>query len=133
MATVNLKNRYKVGELREYFGINTDTLRVYETICQLTQVYLAPSGDRVYDQLDLSQLQFIQHTKSKGFSLDEIGQLMGMGEKPLIACDNLRKLTHEKLKEVEYHMNELETLCEELTLLISLCRDKNDLGSQYSN
>jgi len=45
-----------------------------------------------------------------------------MREDPQHARDEVRELTHQKLEEVERHMQALDTLRKELTLLISLCR-----------
>ena len=39
------------------------------------------------------------------------------------ARDDVRELTHRKLVAVEKHMEELDTLRRELTLLVNLCRD----------
>lgn len=49
-------------------------------------------------------------------------RLLEMREDPQNARADVRELTHRKLEEVESHMEELDTLRKELTLLISLCR-----------
>jgi len=56
------------------------------------------------------------------FSLEEIALLLEMREDPQCARDDVRELTHRKLEEVESHLDELDTLRKELTLLINLCR-----------
>lgn len=122
MASDNPQDSYRIGDVTERLGISADTLRYYEKIGLLPPVYRAPSGVRVYDNRDLSRLRFIQRAKAMNFSLEEIGQLLEMREDPQNARDNVRELTHRKLEEVEGHMQELETLRKELTLLINLCR-----------
>ena len=103
-------------------GLSADTLRYYEKIDLLRPVSRSASGVRVYDESDLSCLRFIQRAKTMNFSLDEIARLLEMREDPQHARDEVRELTHRKLEEVESHMEELNTLRKELTLLINLCR-----------
>ena len=114
--------QHRIGDVTRLTGLSADTLRYYEKIKLLRPVSRAASGVRVYDERDLSRLRFIQRAKAMNFSLDEIARLLEMREDPQHARDDVRELTHRKLEEVENHMEELDTLRKELTLLISLCR-----------
>lgn len=114
--------RHRIGDVTRLTGLSADTLRYYEKIKLLRPVGRLASGIRVYDERDLSRLRFIQRAKAMNFSLDEIAQLLEMREDPQHARDDVRELTHRKLEEVESHMEELDTLRKELTLLINLCR-----------
>ena len=122
MAIASPGASYKIGDVTQRLGISADTLRYYEKIGLLPPIYRAASGIRAYAERDLSRLRFIQRAKSMNFSLQEIGQLLEMREDPQHARDDVRKLTHRKLNEVEDHMQELGTLRKELTLLINLCQ-----------
>ncbi len=114
--------QYRIGDVTRLTGLSADTLRYYEKIKLLQPVNRLASGVRVYDERDLSRLRFIQRAKSMNFSLDEIARLLEMREDPQHARDEVRELTHRKLKEVENHMEELDALRKELSLLINLCR-----------
>ena len=114
--------QYRIGDVTRLTGLSADTLRYYEKIKLLQSVNRTASGVRVYDERDLSRLQFIQRAKAMNFSLEEIARLLEMREDPQNARDEVRELTHQKLEEVESHMEELDTLRKELTLLINLCR-----------
>lgn len=116
------ETHYRIGDVARLTGLSTDTLRYYEKIGLLRPVGRAASGTRVYDQVDLSRLRFIQRAKTMNFSLEEIARLLEMREDPQHARDEVRELTHRKLEEVENHLEELDTLRKELTLLINLCR-----------
>ena len=122
MAKANSGASYKIGDVTQRLGISADTLRYYEKISLLPRIYRSDSGIRAYRESDLSRLRFIQRAKSMNFSLQEIGQLLEMREDPQHAREDVRKLTHRKLNEVEDHMKQLGTLRNELTLLINLCR-----------
>jgi len=115
-------NVYRIGDITEQLGLSADTLRYYEKIGLLPRVARTPSGIRQYDDKDISRLKFIQRAQKMNFSLAEIGYLLQMREDPQHARDDVRELTHRKLKEVENHMDELGTLRKELSLLLNLCR-----------
>lgn len=114
--------QYRIGDITRLTGLSADTLRYYEKIKLLPPVHRTESGVRVYDERDLSRLRFIQRAKSMNFSLEEITRLLEMREDPQHARDEVRELTHRKLQEVKDHLQELDTLRKELTLLINLCR-----------
>jgi len=113
--------QYCIGDITRLTGLSADTLRYYENIKLLTLVPRTASDVRSYDQRDLSRLRFIQRAKAMNFSLEEIARLLEMREDPQHARDEVRKLTHRKLEGVENHMEELDTLRRELTLLVNLC------------
>lgn len=115
-------SRYRIGDMTRLTGLSADTLRYYEKIKLLRPVGRSSSGVRVYDEGDLSRLRFIQRAKAMNFSLEEIARLLEMREDPQHARDEVRELTQRKLKDVESHMEELDTLRKELTLLVNLCR-----------
>lgn len=114
--------QYRIGDVTRLTGLGADTLRYYEKIKLLQPVNRTASGIRVYDERDLSRLRFIQRAKAMNFSLEEIARLLEMREDPQNARDEVRELTHQKLEDVESHMEVLDTLRKELTLLINLCR-----------
>ena len=115
------KQTYKISDIAELTDLSADTLRYYEKISLLKPVSRFASGVRCYSEQDLSRIRFIQRAKTMNFSLDEIAKLLQMRENPGRAKKSVRKLTQEKLVEVEAHLKSLSTLQKELTLLINLC------------
>ena len=116
----------RIGEVVRQLGIGPDTLRYYEKIGLLPTIARSQSGARLYSDKDLSRLRFIQRAKSMNFSLDEIAQLLEMRDNPQHARDQVRELTHQKLRSVEAQIESLELLRRELTLLVNLCRGAED-------
>jgi len=84
------------------------------------------SGLRIYTDKDLSRLKFIKRAQSMKFSLDEISELLTFRESPQKAKPEVRKLAGEKLKDIETHLEALETLRNELKLLVGLCQENSD-------
>ena len=133
------RTQYRIGDITRLTGLSADTLRYYEKIKLLPPVHRTASGVRSYDERDLSRLRFIQRAKAMNFSLEEIARLLEMREDPQHARNDVRELTHRKLEEVENHLQELDTLRRELTLLVNLCGGStvgcpiiNDLDSHTS-
>jgi len=117
---------YRISEISELLGLSADTLRYYEKIGLLKNVARSAGGARLYSSKDLSRLRFIRRAQSMSFSLAEIAELLEMREDPQHARDDIRQLTHDKLIEVEARLKELNTLRNELRLLVNLCRGDAD-------
>lgn len=120
------EKNYRISEVSTETGLSTDTLRYYEKVGLLKNVHRAPSGVRLYNDVDLSRLRFIKRAKTMNFTLDEISQLLQMRENPARAKKSVRQLTQNKLDEVEQHLSMLNTLRKELTLLVNLCTGSKD-------
>jgi DNA-binding transcriptional MerR regulator len=117
---------YSIGDIVRRTGLSHDTLRYYERIGLLRRVGRDASGRRVYDDGDLSDLRFIRRAQAMGFSLEEIGLLLQMRTDPRNARAEVRELTAAKLAEIERRLQEIETLRNELRLLLNLCRGAED-------
>lgn len=117
------KHRYQtIGQVSKGLGLSADTLRYYEKIGLLPKVGRSASGIRQYTEKDLSNLRFIQRAQKMNFSLAEIAKLMKMRNEPQHAKEEIRKLTANKLAQIDEHVNELTLLRNELTLLLNLCQ-----------
>jgi len=126
---IDIKNKsrqYKISEVTKETALTADTLRYYEKISLLKKVHRSSAGVRLYSDKDLSRLRFIKRAKTMNFSLDEITQLLKMRENPATAKKAVRVLTQNKLNEVKQHLKTLNTLHNELTLLVNLCTGSKD-------
>lgn len=117
---------FRIGDISERLGLSADTLRYYEKIGLLPKVNRTAAGIRVYSNKDISRLKFIQRAQKMNFSLAEIKDLLQMREDPQHARTEVRELTHRKLTEIENHLQDLNTLRNELTLLVNLCTASED-------
>ena len=115
------RKSYPIGEVTRLTGLSADTLRYYEKIGLLPRVERNASGLRRYNDKDLSRLRFIRRAQTMDFSLAEIAVLLAMRESPQRARRQARELTQRKLGEIEARLAEMETLRNELKLLINLC------------
>ena len=123
---MNDQPAHKIGDVVSMTGVSADTLRYYEKIGLLKNIYRNDGGLRLYSDRDISQLNFIKRAQRMNFSLEEIRDLLDMRTNPQQACVEVRELTASKLKDVEASLNELTTLRNELELLLNLCRASED-------
>ncbi|WP_339673833.1 heavy metal-responsive transcriptional regulator [Dasania marina] len=117
---------YQIGEVTKRLNISADTLRYYEKIHLIPPISRSTSGLRLYSDKDLSRLKFIRRSQRMGFSLEEIAQLLTFREAPQQAKPEIRQLAGEKLADIETNLQELQTLRNELQLLVNLCAGSED-------
>jgi len=106
-----------IGELARGAGVNVDTVRYYERRGLLDEPPRSPSGYRQYSAEDLWRLQFIGRAKRLGFTLGEIGDLLGAGR----SADAVLQAAQAKLASVEVRERELAELRTRLEHLVDLC------------
>ena len=115
-----MKN-YRIGAVAKQLKISIDTLRYYEKIDLLAPIHRNSGGIRLYDQSDITRIQFIQRAKMMNFTLDEIKALLKMRENPGQMREDVRELTQQKLDIIELQISALDLLRQELQLLIGSC------------
>jgi MerR family mercuric resistance operon transcriptional regulator len=106
-----------IGELARGAGVNVETVRYYERRGLLDEPPRSPSGYRQYSADDLWRLQFIGRAKRLGFTLGEIGDLLGSGR----CADAVLAAAHAKLATVIERQRELVELQGRLRELVELC------------
>ncbi len=124
-SSSNIDRPLRIGEAARVTGLSVDTLRYYEKL-GLLRPGRTHSGVRFYGERELSVLRFIRRAKAMNFSLEEIARLLEMRANPRHARDEVRELTHHKLKAISAQIEELGLLKNELTLLLNLCRGAED-------
>ena len=109
-----------ISEVGRKVGLRSSTIRYYEQIGVLQPAQRA-SGQRRYDKTVLYRLAIIQRAQQTGFTLDEVRRLFyGFREKIPIS-ERWRKLSEQKLKELQQMVKEIKTM-QELLLRIQKCR-----------
>src|SRR5437764_4402846 len=108
-----------IGELARGAGVNVETVRYYERRGLLDEPTRSPAGYRQYSADDLWRLQFIGRAKRLGFTLGEIGDLLG-AENQRSAADVLAA-AQAKLAAVDDQQRELGELRTRLEHLVELC------------
>ncbi len=110
-----------IGQLARLAKVNVETIRYYQRIGLLTEPTKPASGYRRYPENTIEKLQFIKRAKLMGFSLQEIAELIELGES---ACDHVRLRAEAKREQITAQIQELEDLRQTLDQLIEQCHSK---------
>lgn len=116
-----------IGELAGQAGVNVETIRYYQRIGLVTVPDRAVRGVRRYSQGDLDRVRFIKRAQALGFSLEEIGLLLGLSDGQ--HCAETRELAEAKLGMVEKKLDDLAAMRKALKKLVLECsRDSRGRG-----
>ncbi|MGH9771169.1 MAG: MerR family transcriptional regulator, partial [Candidatus Acidiferrales bacterium] len=91
----------QIGELAKRSGASVTTIRFYERKGLLPEPQRKESGFRAYNSEALHRLQFIRQAKALGFSLDEVCEILRMGERSKCPCDDVIAIAQRHLHAVE--------------------------------
>jgi DNA-binding transcriptional MerR regulator len=109
-----------IGGLADLAGVHIETIRFYERRHLMPAPRRTPSGYRMYDEHDLWRLEFIRRAKQLGFTLAEIGDLLGSERERSPAA--VLEAAHTKLAEVEDQLRALADQRCQLRRLVEVCR-----------
>jgi len=107
-----------IGQVAKQVGIGVETVRFYERQGLIEDPPRTSSGYRQYPPDTVERLRFIRRAKELGFSLDEIGELLGLGGD---ACAEVRALAAAKVSDIEQRIADLEAMATVLRRLVGSC------------
>jgi len=107
-----------IGRLAEAAGVNVETIRYYQRIGLIEEPKKPQQGFRKYSDEALGQLQFIKRAQQLGFSLQEIAELLELGDGH---CRDVRIRAEKKRDKIEKQIKDLQALQSTLNQLIQAC------------
>ncbi|WP_041394369.1 Hg(II)-responsive transcriptional regulator [Photobacterium profundum] len=114
-----------IGKLANAAGVNVETIRFYERKGLLVQPQKPTEGFRQYPSEVLQRLRFIKRAQELGFTLDEIINLLTLGDGD---CLEVQSLAKQKLVLVSKKIADLQRLESNLSHLIDQCSSTSDLS-----
>ncbi len=117
----------RIGELAKRSGLGIETIRFYERKGLLDEPERRPSGYRQYDESVVARLQFIRRTKSLGFTLGEIEELLGLWFNPNTGCHHVREKAGRKIVEIDDRIKSLQDMKRSLKKLTNRCEQRDSL------
>ena len=112
------KNELTIGRLAKEAGVNVETIRYYERIGLIEQPQKPIQGFRKYPSQALQNVQFIKRAQVLGFNLQEITELMQLGDGN---CEDIRQRAEIKRMKVESQIQDLIKLRDGLDEMINAC------------
>lgn len=111
-----------IGEAARLSGVSAKMVRHYEGLGLLPRVARTDSGYRQYGEADVHTLRFIKRARDLGFSMEEIGELVGLWQNRRRASANVRKIAQKHAEELEQRIVAMQAMQKTLRHLIHCCQ-----------
>jgi DNA-binding transcriptional MerR regulator len=112
-----------IGKLAAAEGVGVETVRFYQRRGLLALPERRASGFREYSDADRWRLAFIRRARTLGFTLGEIGELLGPAEAR--SADGIMRAAQAKLEAVNEQVRELALQQCRLRRLVQVCQQGN--------
>jgi len=135
-----------IGKLARQADVGVETLRYYERRGLIAPERRTDAGYRLYGADAHQRLRFIRRAQALGFSLDEVAELLSLGNRPAESAAEVKRLTQAKIDDIDTRIRDLERMKSALSALEEQCPGHagttaecpilaalNQDGSEYAN
>ena len=98
-------------------GLTSKAIRFYEEKGLVTPPMRSENGYRTYTQQHLNELTLLRQARQVGFNLEESGELVNLFNDPQRHSADVKRRTLEKVAEIERHIEELQSMRDQLLAL----------------
>lgn len=114
---------FTIGALAKASGMTTPTIRYYEEIGLIPKARRSGSGQRYYEDADLSRLTFIRQCRDFGFGIEQVRVLLDLSISHDRDCIETRDIAQAHLAEVQQKLAELQALEKRLAAFVDRCNE----------
>lgn len=114
-----------IGEAAKRSGVSAKMIRYYEQTGLIPAAQRTESGYRDYGEKDVHVLSFVRRARDLGFSVEEIGELLGLWSDTSRRSSDVKELARRHLEDLRRKIGELEAMSETLESLIGACSGDN--------
>ena len=114
-----------IGQVASQAGVNLQTVRYYQRRNLIAQPPKPASGYRRYAADTVERIRFIKRAQGLGFSLDEIRELLALGDGH---CDDVRRVAERQRALIAARIADLDAMQQTLDTLIDDCRQSHPAG-----
>ena len=112
---------YSIGRAAELSGVTAKMIRHYESLELIPKAARTLGDYRVYRGSDIHTLRFIRRARGLGFSIDEIGTLLGLWRNQRRASKEVKRLALKHIAELDHKIEELQSVRAALADLAAHC------------
>jgi DNA-binding transcriptional MerR regulator len=116
----------RVNQLAQKMGISGDTVRYYTRIGYVHPIKSKANGYKEYSEKDEHRLRFILSARQLGFTVEDIGQIIGEAEKGKTPCPTVRRMIDQRLHETEQRFSQTMALRKRMQAAIKDWDNKPD-------
>lgn len=114
-----------IGDAAAAAGISAKMIRHYEGIGLIPKAKRTYSGYRIYSDNEIHVLRFIRQARNLGFSIRQIGELLGLWQDRRRPSSRVKKLALEHIAELDAKIREMRAMKATLERLASHCHGDN--------
>ena len=121
LADARRAGLYNIGDAAKRSGVSAKMIRHYESVRLLKRPKRTASGYRVYDDKDVHTLRFVRRARDLGFSMKEVGRLLGLWQDRHRASAEVRKVAEAHIHELDRKIAEMQGMRRTLETLVQHC------------
>jgi MerR family gold-responsive transcriptional activator of gol and ges genes len=110
-----------IGQASKASGVSTKMIRYYEQTGLIPAADRTSSGYRDYSDTDVHMLRFIRRARDLGFSVAEIGDLLGLWRDDTRQSAEVKRLAQGHIDALEKKIKDLRDMSLSLTMLVKAC------------
>jgi Cu(I)-responsive transcriptional regulator len=110
-----------IGAASAQSGVSAKMIRHYETIGLLRPAARQQNTYREYGEREVHELRFIGRARKLGFSIEEIGELLGLWRDTRRSSSSVHRIATARLKDLEARIAEMQQMAGTLRTLLHAC------------
>lgn len=110
-----------IGQAASETGVSAKMIRYYESIALLKPSARSDAGYRIYTPPDLHALHFIRRSRTLGFSLEQIRELLSLWQNDQRASADVKTIALAHVAELNARIAELTAMRDTLSQLAGSC------------
>ena len=110
-----------IGKVAKLSELTIKAVRYYDNIDLVKPYQKTITGYREYNENDALKLKFVGKARKFNFSIDECRELLSLYENESRPSKEVKKLTLEKISQIDKKLQQLQNLKDELTYLADNC------------
>lgn len=121
LSDAKLQGMHNIGEAAALTGVSAKSIRHYESIHLMPEAGRTFAGYRIYTDDDLHRIRFIKRSRSLGFSMKQIHDLLGLWDNKRRSSADVKKLARAHADDLDARIREMEAMKRTLEHLAKRC------------
>ena len=108
----------QIGQVAVQSQVPIKTIRYYEELGLLKSSERTEGGFRLFSPNTIARISFVKRLQKLGLSLQEIAEILGVYDRGLAPCDEIKQQLEQQILEIDRRISELMTLRGEINELL---------------
>ena len=110
-----------IGKVAKLSNLTIKAVRYYDNVGLVKPIQSISTGYRDYTEEEVAKLKFIGKARKFDFSINECKELLSLYEDKNRTSKEVKKITLEKISQIDIKLKDLNDLRKELSFLASNC------------